>query len=644
MTKQENLYLEAKKTYYEGNPIMTDAEFDRLEDELRLIGSSLIDIVGDKFDRYAKYPHITPMLSLAKYQTDKITGKPPTEKAIEWMKDKVNRGSQEHFAFEPKFDGNSVNAIYKNGKLWKMLSRGNGTLGRDYTSKLKSQVPNTIPILDEVEVRGEAVISKDIFAKKYSKFSNERNFVAGVLNDDKYNEATSEIVFVACEIRHTVSGITEHVPAEKLKEFGFNKNFELPHYYYHFSEFDKVFNVMKNYRETKCPFLLDGFVIKVAEKYRNIFGENSHDPNWAIAVKFMPKDVETTVIDIDWRMGKTGQYCPVAQLSPVNLDGTVVSQASIYNYGYVNKNQVYIGSTVQICKSGDIIPQIVKVIKPGDSSILKPQSQLPILPQYCEHCGSKLEIVNDIHLTCTNNHCEGIRFYIFQDCVSSLELFGVGPSVIKSIWDAGIHSAVDILNPEKFNKQTLLDSGQFVEGRSLEKLLDEVDKVNSLSLQQVIKLLGFKGMGETTSKQVANFIAGVEYTFSGLEKSIVEGFNVGQPKRTIIDNAIKEIEKWIVIEYPKSKKNIKYIELTGSPKSAGFSTKEEFLDTVYSFGFEHGKLNEASYLITDDISSTTSKMSTARKKGIAIYSYKEFIEQFTDLKLQDQDNNKSKLF
>lgn len=363
MTKQEQLYLTAKEKYYLGDPIMTDSEFDELEKQLKLEGSEVIDIVGFS-DRNMKFPHISAMLSLSKYQTDKSTAKPPTELAIEWMKQRIY-GNQIHFEFTPKFDGNAGNIIYKNGKLYQALSRGNGKLGRDITEKLYNQLPKTIPCKSDVEIRGEIVMPRDIFAKKYSKdFANERNLVAGILNKDVTPETAdrlNDIVFMAVEIKiHEDVVVYENI--DKLNEWGFNQTYKLEKYWVAYSDFEKAFFKMKEYRETKSPFLLDGFVIKVAEKYRNQLGENAHDPNWAVAIKFAPKDVVTEVIDIQWNFGKTGELTPIAILKPVDLDGSVVKRASLYNYGFVIKNNILPGKKVKLVKSGDIIPQIIEVL------------------------------------------------------------------------------------------------------------------------------------------------------------------------------------------------------------------------------------------------------------------------------------------
>ena len=158
----EQLYFQAKESYYLGEPIMSDDEFDRMEQELINLGSTAPFIVGAD-DRKAKYSHPSPMLSLGKFQAA-ADGTPPTESANKWM---ANTGAKK-FEATPKFDGNAANVIYANGKLIQILSRGNGTKGRDITDKVKHNVPATISLSGTVEIRGEVCIKKSTFNAKYS--------------------------------------------------------------------------------------------------------------------------------------------------------------------------------------------------------------------------------------------------------------------------------------------------------------------------------------------------------------------------------------------------------------------------------------------------------------------------------------------
>lgn len=355
----EQLYFQAKEAYYTGEPIMSDDEFDVLEAELKSMGSDAPYVVGAE-DRKAKYSHPSPMLSLAKYQAIRNStsfGVAPTEQAVNWMKALgflMYEGSL-------KYDGNSGNCIYNNGKLIQALSRGTGTKGRDITAKIKHNVPETIDLPGIVEVRGEVVIKVALFDTKYAATKkNARNYVAGVLSRDEVEDpAYAELDFIPVEIRHHIDNDIFFLPVGSIPGFKFQPTLIM----FKPESFEDVYKQMYKIRTEVSEYQLDGFVIKAPEAARPGLGENNHSPNWSVAIKFPPKEAITTIIDIQWNMGKTGEFTPIAIMEPVDLDGSMVRRATMYNYGYVIQNKIEPGTIVSICKSGDIIPQILRVLR-----------------------------------------------------------------------------------------------------------------------------------------------------------------------------------------------------------------------------------------------------------------------------------------
>ena len=615
----EELYLQAKKSYYTGESIMSDDEFDRLEEHLRMENSPVLDIVGfDDEDRNAKFNHPSKMLSLAKYQAS-LDGTPPTSSATAWMK-KFNHSSYEA---TPKFDGNAVNYIYKNGKLQAVLSRGNGTAGRDYTTKLYNTAPSNIQFpsdVEIVEVRGEIVIPTKVFDEKYSQFKNERNFVAGILNrDEDVSEIVSDFVFMAVEIRaHKYNAEMEYLPIQEyFPKWNFNAKFPLLIYIFSSNEFENAYKTLLDYRQNACPFRLDGFVIKTQEKYRPEIGENSHDPNWSVAIKFPPQEAVTTIEKIQWNFGKTGEYTPIAIMEPVQLDGTTVTRATMFNYGYVIKNNCFPGAVVSIAKSGDIIPQIQKVLKKANTPITNH-------PTHCTKCNHELEITG-VHLICSNETCEGKKYYKFIQGFNQLGIDGSGGAMIKKLWSAGFISAVELFEKSKFTKEKLIASGEFKEGKTLNRLYDQVVNIKELSLPKLLLMLGFDGMGRTTSKAITNQVAGLDFDYHGLEKRVVSGFGEGESKRLIVENAIKILsDNGITITKPESinKEDITF-ECTGSPTAFGYKTKKDFIEYAKTKGYRHTGLKDAKILFTDDITSTSGKMKDAAKRGVTAKLYSE---------------------
>jgi len=598
----EQHYMAAKEAYYNGNPLLSDDEFDRLEADLLSLGSDVPYIVGSD-DRKAKYSHPSPMLSLAKYQAT-AAGLPPTESATSWMK----KFGATSFEVTPKYDGNAANCIYIDGKLSQALTRGNGAKGRDILDKIKHNLPPTLDIPGTVEIRGEVVISVSTFNEKYATFKNPRNYVAGVLNrDENPAETIADLVFVPVEVRVHNDGEVSFESPSRLKGF--------KHYpflsYIKPMEFNNCFTTMTEFRK-QSEYQLDGFVIKAPEGLRPQWGENSHDPNWAIAIKFPPKEAITTIKSISWQFGKTGAVTPVAVMEPVDLDGSTVSRATLFNYEYLKKMEAYPGARVSIAKSGDIIPQILRVNAPGNVESFEH-------PTHCK-CGEQL-VIQGVHLMCISETCEMQEWHRFYQGVAWLDLDGTGGSMIKQLYAVGYRSGLELLNPTKFNKEILIAKG-FKDGKILANMFEQLARITEITPKEILMMLASRNMGRTTATQIGNFISGVDYSFHGLEKAVVNGYEPGQPKRIAYDAAVAEISQYVKIVLPEviSSESIAY-ECTGSPKSAGYKTKEEFAQAAKDNGYHKTGLKDAKILFTDDLSSSSSKMEEAKKRGVEIKLY-----------------------
>jgi len=602
----EQHYMAAKEAYYNGSPILTDDEFDRLEADLLSMGSDVPYIVGSD-DRKAKYSHPSPMLSLAKYQAS-INGNPPTESAVAWM----TKFGATSFEITPKYDGNAANCIYVDGKLSQVLTRGNGTKGRDITDKVRHNLPETIDLQGTVEVRGEVVTKISTFNAKYANFKNPRNYVAGVLNrDENPEEVIADLDFIPLEVRQHFNNeiyyIAPRVPGFKHSAYIFYGGPE---------SFVSAYETMVEYRKSS-EYQLDGFVIKAPEGLRPLWGENSHDPNWAIAIKFPPKEAITTIKSISWQYGKSGAVTPVAVMEPVDLDGSTVSRAALFNYTYLKNMGAYPGAQVAIAKSGDIIPQILRVIKAGNEAEFEH-------PSHCK-CGTEL-VQAGVHLMCENENCVMNEWHKFYQGVAWLDLDGVGGSMVKQLFSVGYRSGLELLNPTKFNKGVLLQKG-FKDGKILANMLEQVSRIKEITPREILMIMAFRNMGGTTAKQVGNLLSGIDYSFHGLEKSVVSGFEPGQPKRIAYDSAVAELQNYIKVVLPEAipAESIAY-EMTGSPKSDGFKTKQEFVEAAKAKGYHNTGLKGAKVLFTDDLSSTSSKMAEARKRGIQILPYSFIID------------------
>jgi DNA ligase (NAD+) len=617
----EELYIRAKAAYYEGESIMTDDEFDRLEEELKELGSEVVEIVGNPIDRNAKFPHWSQMGSLSKVQAS-LDGTLPIEQMNKWFD-----SFPEEVIFEatPKFDGNAVNLMYKRGKLERCVSRGNGIKGRDITQKLVGKIPNDLGVHYDVEIRAEVVMPISIFQAKYaSESKNARNFVAGVLNRIENDpEVLSELEILAIEAR-VYRDITGDASSdydyplnsmELIKSWGFLPSKTI---YFKKDEFERVYQEMKNYRENESPYLLDGMVVKAQEDIRKTIGYTGHHPSWAIAVKFPPKEAVTKILGFKWNVGTSGEISPIANFEPVDLDGTVVKNAAAFNYGHIVREQLYPGAEVTVAKAGDIIPQIYKVIKKGDPSSF-------IYPTHCPKCNTET-VIDGIHLMCPNEECEGKLYRKFLIGIRTFQTKRFGGVTVKNLYDAGYTRVHDVFDIEKFNEEKLIATGKFSKGKTLEYLIAEIENIKSVPLHRCILSLQFDKVGISAAKQIAKMIRGQKYSFSGLVGTAIQGWNPGENRREKLEELLRLMEaRGIVIENePDEIAGIGY-EMTGSPKGSGFDTKSELEKFLSNYGYVHKGLKESKILLTDSMNSSSSKMAMARKLGIEIKTYSDFI-------------------
>lgn len=621
--EKESLYLHAKEAYYVGEPIMSDFEFDTLESELKDFGSSVIHKVGST--KAGKFDHVTPMLSLGKISVQNNEQLPLSE-VSKWMS-----GSNE-FEVTPKLDGNAVNLIYKNGKLHLALSRGTGLKGFDITEKLKHIVPNlaTVPYegvpYNLMEIRGEVVLPVSIFNQKYSDFKNPRNFVAGVLGRDETDpKVVKDFAFVAFELKGHTDTQDIYYPQGStniLHDMGFETPYRKT--ITSSKEFKETYFEFLHYREKVSPYQLDGMVLKMKESDRKNIGQTDHHPKWAIAIKFPPKEAITTIRDISWKTGTSGELVPTAVMEPIDLDGSTVSRASLFNWGKVKEMKTFPGAKVLIAKAGDIIPQIYQVVEPSNKETLP--------PSHCPSCGTQTRL-DGIHIWCDNQECFSRVISKIEGGIRTFKIENIGSSSIRKIYEAGFKSILDIFDFQKFNEEALIKTGLFKEGRALEIIIQNIKGVQSVSISQVLMACQFENLGWATAQELGKFLSGIDYDFKGLNKEVVNSItNENSDRRKFLMDFVNILNgSGILVTYDESKvkdNSIIYFEMTGSPGSSGFKIKSEFITFLSDKGYEHHKLNsECKYLITDSYTSSSSKMKAAQKLGVEIITYEDLINK-----------------
>jgi NAD-dependent DNA ligase len=260
---------------------------------------------------------------------------------------------------------------------------------------------------------------------------------------------------------------------------------------------------------------------------------------------------------------------------------------------------------------------------------------IEFIPTHCFECGDKLSIVTGkngkLKLMCTNTQCVGILIKKFQSGMLTFKISGIGPAIYKDLYNVGLRNIADLLSVKK---ETLINSGIFKDGKSLDNILSSISSIKYLKLCDIIESLQFDGIGTTVSKEFEKYINGSEYDFTGFDYSIRNDIiNKESELNNKIQNLLDELLK-IGIEINFGKKENKkmekviLVEFTGSPKNYGYSTKEEYEKEIEKYGVIHSSLNaKCNYLITDDMSSTSGKMGKAKKLGIQIFEYDDFIDK-----------------
>lgn len=624
MTKKEKLelYYRAKEAYYNGQEIMTDFEFDALEKELGLENKS--EVGARRNPSYTiKHPFI--MGSISKVQIHKNK-----EGNIDWMKyfnDAKKYFGNKPVIITPKFDGCSFEADIFDNLIQSISSRGDGSWGKDLTQHLAIFIPDEyVKLGGHYTLRGEVLVKKDIFEKKYSEeFTNPRSFVSGILNrdydllDTKFQEMLMDLSIVIYDYRRFEDD--EWVDHEWTELPDSNV---IPKRYWvtrlnNENDFEWYYNDMNQYRHESCEFALDGIVIKpiVSERINNT---TERRPKDCVAIKFIPMLEETEVVKITWNLGKTGEYTPIIWVNPVNMDGRDVQKCSGHNYGYLKSKGVTIGSKVIMSLAGDIIPFLYKVTQTNDGEIPMPEGET---------------FIDDIHLMAVLNEKDHAKLKFIYSA-NSLNIPNIGGETAKKIFD--YISAVDPTTADFFGeseptlKYNILEctpeeiyfgSGGGKNGSNARKAFEGVMK--QLTLTDIIKSCSFKLCGPKVAEQCASYILTGDADFEHLA---TEGYQWVNDKNS---NEYKEINeilnkigmtvddfKVVHEAIKKSTSNQIPVILTGEPND--YKSKGEFLTCHPEYRLT-GSWKEVQIVFTNSLDSNTGKMKKAREKGIELRLY-----------------------
>ena len=545
-----------KRYYNEDSPEISDYEYDMLlreleniemeHPELRTPDSPTQRVGGEAAERFSPVEHAVPMESLHdSFSHDEIRD----------FDRRVREASPSPvYIVEPKIDGLSVSAEYRNGIFVRGSTRGDGLVGEDITENLK--MIRSLPMklnkpLPYLEVRGEVYMSVESFERIVAAqeerdekpFKNPRNAAAGSLRqkDARVTKERELDIFVFNIQQLEGEALNSHRQSlEYLRELGFTV---LP-FYYECKDADEVIERIEEIgsRRGELAFQIDGAVIKLDDLgQRKILGSTAKFPKWAEAYKYPPEEKETELLDIEINVGRTGVLTPTAILAPITLAGTTVSRATLHNEDFITEKGIRIGDTVVLRKAGEIIPEVVSVSKHREGS------QPYRMPRLCPSCGSPVAYENgEAALRCTNTDCPAqlMRHMIHFVSRDAMDIDGLGERVLATLCEKGlIRSPLDLYRLTREDILTL----EKKKDKSADNLIRSIEASKGNDLYRIVFALGIRHIGQKAAKLLADRFVTLDAIASASVEEIasIEGFGEIMAESTAAYFALDESKKLV---------------------------------------------------------------------------------------------------
>lgn len=508
-------------------PEITDAEYDRMMVRLRELEAHYPDSIpadsptqrvgGRASSQFTEVRHLEPLLSLGNvFSAEELRA------FDERVRSGLPAGSKVEYVMEPKIDGLACSLIYENGKLVRAATRGDGVVGENVTANVRTirsipltlKVPEGEAVPELLDVRGEVYMPRQAFMRLNeqraergeSEFANPRNAAAGSLRQlDPQVTASRSLSFFAYYLVGEGAQPKHSESLALLARYGFkvSENYKVV------ENIDEAIKYIGDFNELRqgLSYDTDGAVIKVNDVYQQrILGATGKDPRWATAYKYPPEQAETTLEDIDWRVGRTGVLTPTAVLTPVKLSGSVISRATLHNEDFIRAKDIRIGDRVIINKAGEIIPEVLRVVvekRTGDEKEVE-------IPNVCPECGWRVERQGEeAAIRCTNPHCpalgrEGLIHFVSRD---AMNIDGCGPSVINALLDAGlVRDAADLYSLRKEDLLKLERMGE----KSADNLLAALAESKKNELDKLLFALGIRHVGAKVARILATEFGSME--------------------------------------------------------------------------------------------------------------------------------------
>lgn len=621
----QNYLNELNGFYRKGKPKVSDEEFDVLLDEYKskFQDDDFIDklLLGEK----GKVKLPVPMASLDKLKN--------VEELLSWVK---RVGENHWFIITPKYDGISSCVTVKNGKPVQCLTRGDGEFGQDVTRHFQKVNPTNKFDFDGYFI-GEEIIKKQIFSVKYSdKFSNPRNMVAGLFNKNEPSYQLGDVDFVPYTYIPFIE--TKSDKSWQMSIMGFE-----PDYKRGFSVVGEEITedlLNKLFQEFSIDYEIDGLVIDVnSSDLRQELGyETNENPAFSKAIKLesWQQTKEAKVVGIELNVSKQGLVKPVIKIEPVQLSGVIIERITGYNYRYICENFIHPGSLILITRSGDVIPKHLSTV--NFNKLLFKEF---ISKKYaeCPSCGSKLEL-NEVEAICVNPNCCGKLISNLISFFEILEIEEMGESTVKKLIDCGYDNPIKILTLTVNEISVIGGFGNTSGLRLVSQFKNLMD--NGVNLSKLLHSIGiFEGLGEKKLDNIISYLPQEPENIFDFCNTIFNKVSIdmllsipGVSNKTVssLINGIEKVAEnnqfiQLLSDIIPIRKKFRPVEGFLSGKTfcfTGFRDKEKAKFIEDNGGIYSNSLKTTTqYLVVKDINSTSSKIQTAKKRGVNVISIDE---------------------
>lgn len=630
ITKNENELIElfnlANHAYYnDGEPIISDEDFNTLETEMERRGINTTELKKGSYGEEVEHFTLCPSLKKVNIKGDFNKGHHADIIKRLSMSPTFRQGMT--FTLHYKLDGLAINAMYKSGELFAAATRGDYRVGRNVINKVRHLLPQTVEN-GVTEVRYECVIPMTTFKDKYMEdYSHPRNLASGILNDEDISDARkNDLKLIPLNGVQDGNFINEtllkgsNLGDSKLtpSEFTYDELID-------FDTFKGIFDDMHSNRPTE-DYPTDGLVLSPLRAMVDDTDGVKY-PNHSVSIKFPPNGARTTVESVEWNLKKSGEFVPIVNLTPIKIDGRMISKTHGFNYGFILANGIEKGAVVEIEIAGDIIPYLSSVVTPSIEPIIVPTDS----------------IIDGCH--CLSNDADAIKLEKFIYSALKFELKDFGGAFYRSVASYFDYDPFNMFDMESYSTIIKL-MGIGITKKTATKFIERIKGKTEIKLKDVIIALAIDNCGEGTSEQVAKYLAkehysidpndfDVDYDFARKQKDVIESCTNGDDRKRIITSAsfLKACGVDVILADAKNDASINDVVsylMTGSPKSTtDHATKGAFKKTLPPNYIEVKSMSKANLLITDDLTSNTTKMKDAKKKNINIKTYAMFCESDT---------------